>query len=338
MSLSKLLLRYSLLVSLMMILVISVTIVIGQTRPESWQVLFARQDAPNGDWTVYNLDVERGIYHRMYGDTTFDRLPQVSPDRRFVVWQDRRGILTLYDAETRLSEEIAYGDTPSWSPTSRQLAYPYNGYIRVVTLYDDGTFDDPQVIVNNRRNDVWSPRWSPNGESLVFSIYQEALRQVYIIDANGENLRDLIDGRATDYSPAWSPNGQYIAYASLGGGERNVYLTDATGDTSQLLTGDLSNEYINDLRWSSDNEHLSFISSRVGQSPQVFIIDTLGNTSNAYPTIPISTTHWSPDGSQVAFITPIDAHGAEVGVMVVDAESGDSDTLILTHGTLVILP
>lgn len=337
MSLSYLLTRNSSLLVVVFVVMIGLALLIGQRLPESWQVLFSQEDDA-GKWVVYNLDVERGIYYEMYPEISFERIPQVSPDRRFVVWQDRRGVLTLYDSETRQTEEIAYGDTPSWSPNSRQIAYPYNGYIRTVNIYDDGTFDAPEVIVNNRRNDVWSPRWSPDGNSLVFSIYQDALRQVYIIDADGTNLRDLISGRATDYSPAWSPDGQHIAYASLASGERDVYLTDATGNTSQLLTADLSNLYINDLRWSSDNAHLTFIASQVTQPPHLYIIGVDGTLLNSFITVPISTPQWSSDGTQVAFVTPIDSQQAEFGVMVVDVETGATDTMILSRGALIILP
>ena len=327
-------LRLMPLVMVAVLVVCVASIGIGQTLPESWQVLFARQDVA-GDWEIYNLDVTHGMFYKMYSDVMFPRMPQVSPDRRFVSYQDARGVLYIYDAETGHAHEIAYGDVPTWSPDSRQIAYPYNGYIRLVTLQDDGSFSDPQVIVNNHRNDVWSPVWSPDGRQLAFEIYQDSVRQVFVVESDGVNLRDFVGERATDYDPAWSPDGQYIAYASLVGGERDIYVSDVDGNYTELLTADLNNEYINDIRWSPTMTHLAFTSYR-SDPPTIFILNrtTRNDVLGPFDTISVGTMGWSLDGQHLAYVQS-DEGGSSINVVDID---GDSHQVLHTYGQVVILP
>ena len=60
-----------------------------------------------------------------------------------------------------------------------------------------------------------NPAWSPNGEQLAFEGFFEGRYEIFVMQADGSNVRRLTDHQDEgDYSsPAWSPDGKTIAFA-----------------------------------------------------------------------------------------------------------------------------
>jgi Tol biopolymer transport system component len=55
------------------------------------------------------------------------------------------------------------------------------------------------------------PRYSPNGETIVFASDRSGAENLWLIDADGENPRALTKGDKGQYiSPEWTPDGKYI--------------------------------------------------------------------------------------------------------------------------------
>ena len=80
----------------------------------------------------------------------------------------------------------------------------------------------------------WGPVWSPDGRQIAYSSDENGMPQLFVMDADGANARQLSD--VWGEYPAWSPDGSLIAFASSMGGstpfgdpDYDVWVMDADG-------------------------------------------------------------------------------------------------------------
>ncbi len=80
--------------------------------------------------------------------------------------------------------------------------------------------------------------------------------EIYVMDANGGNQRNLTNNPTDDRNPSWSPDGKRIAFTSDRDGNSEIYVMDADGGNQRNLTNnDRSDE---DPSWSPDGKRITF--------------------------------------------------------------------------------
>ena len=89
--------------------------------------------------------------------------------------------------------------------------------------------------------------WAPDGRSdgaikgtpggrIVYSSDANGRSDIWIMDADGGNQRQLTDDAPTDLSPTVSPDGRYVAFVSYRDGNRNLWRIDIDGRNLRQLT------------------------------------------------------------------------------------------------------
>ena len=121
----------------------------------------------------------------------------------------------------------------------------------IFTMDTDG--GEPIQITNNR-HDSYSPTWSPDRRQIAFNRDSH----IYVIDADGENLRQLTRHNDTrDLHPDWSPDGQLIAFDRFTDDRHaNIYTVDPVTRFVQRVTDFGFNAQ--SPKWSPDGQWILF--------------------------------------------------------------------------------
>ena len=161
---------------------------------------------------------------------------------------------------------------PAWSPDGRHIAYVDNCDIYVES--SDGRsrtriLDSSGCDFQNR--DTRSPVWSPNGRRIAFYFYgPDPNFDIYVVDANGDNLTRLTRNGADDMSPVWSPDSRRLAFYSDREGNFDIYVMDRDGDNVTSLTDNGADD--ENPVWSPDGSRIAFVSFRDGNR-EIYVID-----------------------------------------------------------------
>ncbi len=109
------------------------------------------------------------------------------------------------------------------------------GRTRLVTLSLDG--DDPprpfgEILPHEQ---VFGPRWSPDGGAVVASVLEaNAERHLFLFEPQGRTR--LTDGPVRDIEPAWSPDGRFIYFSGDRGGVHDLYRLELQSRQVERLT------------------------------------------------------------------------------------------------------
>lgn len=127
---------------------------------------------------------------------------------------------------------------------------------------------------------IWSPTWSPDDRQIAFSGIHGGITDIYVVDANGKNLRQLTDDKYGDLQPSWSPDGKTIAFATerspasdfsnLKLGPWQIATIDVATGAVSVLPGQAGLNL--NPQWSPDGRSIAFISDRTGLA-NVFLYD-----------------------------------------------------------------
>ena len=201
-----------------------------------------------------------------------------------------------------------------------------------------------QQNLTNNPSDDRDPSWSPDGKRIIFysnrdghAIDGRSTSEIYVMDADGGNPRNLTNDHNDDRFPAWSPDGKRIAFVSDRDGPRryfDIYVMDADGSNLQRLTNDPRDDRF--PAWSPDGERIVFGARRKGHfetkfavTYEIYVMDADGgnlqrlteNRKNDWG------PSWSPDGKRIAFASDRKGDLENINIYVMDADGGNEQRL-----------
>lgn len=174
---------------------------------------------------------------------------------------------------TRFSSAV-----PDWSPDGEKLIFNSDHDDEPVDVPDlwgmnlDGT--NKVEYLDSPPTADFNPQWAPSGETILFVSNRDGNYNLYLMDADGSNIRRLTDDPANEYNPCWSPDGTKIAYTSDRAGTTDVCVIDADGTNVTCITSHSGADHTPD--WSPAGDRIVFVSDRSGQI-DLWIVDADGS-------------------------------------------------------------
>jgi TolB protein len=154
---------------------------------------------------------------------------------------------------------------------------------------------------------------------IAFISRQTGNKELFVIDQDGANLRQLTRDRSITLSPAWSPDSREIAVTSYRDRNPDLVAVSLNGNGRRPLS---QQPGLNSApAWSPDGSHLALTLSKDG-NPEIYTMNRHGTelrrltNHSAIDTSP----SWSPTGRQIAFVS--DRSGSPQ-LYVMDAEGSN---------------
>ena len=184
--------------------------------------------------------------------------------------------------------------------TAKIMFGTYRGGNRELYLMNpDGS---EQVNITNHRADDVSGTWSPTGEQILFASDRDRKEDwdLYLMDANGQNVRPVFEKSAARSTPIWSPDSTHIAYTRTVGGMWYVYIATSDGKNEERFAIGGS------PAWSPDGNELAFVVRVAPDRLNIYLLNVrTRKQKHFFPPDDISTARepaWSPDGDKIAFM------------------------------------
>jgi len=217
-------------------------------------------------WNIFKVNIK----DKKLVQLTFNRgyHPAVSPDNEFIVYDSRGAMGTLQKirfedgkSETLAKKNLA-GNFSSWSPDGKYLIYTRNS-----KLWKFNLNSGEEMELYSMETIISRPSWSPDGSKIVFDAgnpRQNRNFDIYIINSDGTNLKQLTDHPKIDSQPHFSPNGKWIAFMSEQSGNRDIWIMKIDRSHKTQLTDNPKMDVW--PRWSPDGEKIAFGSQRHSKS------------------------------------------------------------------------
>lgn len=168
------------------------------------------------------------------------------------------------DLRTGRIERLTYGmraREPDVSPDGRLIAFTTNEagttHLVVAELHDiPGTAR--RLLENERFEQVFNPRFSPDGRFLAIERWQRGgYRDIALVEVETGRVTAITHDRAQDTSPVWSADGRTLYFSSDRTGIANIYAHDVASGRLSQITNVVAGAYQPAI--SPDGNHLVYV-------------------------------------------------------------------------------
>jgi len=236
-------------------------------RPDGQKIIFASShDDPqlnpdNNDQPVPGYQRDRGQY--VWEFTPYMNIYEANPDGTELI---------------PLTQGPAYHAECAYSNDGTRIVFASNesGSMNIYTMNADGT--GVKQITHTTTCYNGGCFFSPDCSEIVFRADRDIPHylQIYLINSDGSNERQLTNNHAVNWAPFWHPNGKVIAFTTSlhGHAHYEIYLLNIETNRHFRLTHDASFDGL--PAFSNDGSKIMWTSKRgPDNTSQVFIADFL---------------------------------------------------------------
>jgi Tol biopolymer transport system component len=215
-----------------------------------------------GRQALWTVDLNGNILAQVTSGNEIANSPRFSPDGARIVYQigsDIRAsrVVIQQIGNAAVTEIVADGENPSWSPDGKQIALARVSANRgSIWVYALDTMKGKQLTFST--NDESWPTWSPSGDWIAFQSTEAAgRRHLWKVPSAGGTPKQLTADETEDSHPQWNPaKADEILFLR---NHKNLFvLSESTGRVRQATSYRQSNVILDFPSWSFDGKTVYF--------------------------------------------------------------------------------
>ncbi|HSG44456.1 MAG TPA: DPP IV N-terminal domain-containing protein [Anaerolineales bacterium] len=255
--------------------------------PPTGKIAFACYIKQIDQICLMNADGTQRIQLTDFSATAF--YSSVSPDGTTVYFSSRHsGGYEIYSISVdggsteKLTNNIGSLYAPELSPNGEWIIFTNHGN-GLWLMRPDGK--NPHPLTG--RDDI-DPTWSADGSMIAFASSRAGARQLFVMNADGTNIRQVTNLDNMGGRSSFSPDGTKLAFYRGPTGDHNIYIINIDGTGLVQLTNGGDNL---GPSWSPDGNWIAFTSFRDGNN-EIYITHPDGTGLTRLTNSPISD--WQP--------------------------------------------
>ena len=214
------------------------------------------------------------------------------------------------------------GTVPEPSPTAVTAGTP------AATATAPGSSVSPLPTPTGTPTQVLQPTPMADAGRVAFHSERTGNFEIWTMQGDGLDLRQLTSETTRNVEPAWSPDGERIAFASARDDPDNLqlYQMNTDGSDQRSIFSDTQPYDNGSPRWSPDGQRIVYQSNREVQF-DIYTVKADGTDERRLTDHPRndSMPDWSPDGSKVVFVS--DREGPDT-LYIMDADGSNQRSLL----------
>ena len=190
-----------------------------------------------------------------------------------------------------------------------------------------GPLDTMKLIARSLADDIverFTGRRGVSATQIAFVSDKNGNKEVFLMEADGSEKRQVTQNGAINLFPSWSPDGRSLVYTSFRSGRADLWMVSRGPNRGRKLLELPEAKYRG--VWAPQDGTIAVVMSRDGNT-DLFSVKKSGRglkrltRSRAIETSPT----WSPDGEKLAFVS--DRSGGSPQIYVKDLASGEERRL-----------
>ncbi len=223
----------------------------------------------------------------------------------------------IYKAVDRAVFKTRRGDKGFWSG---KLAFINEESGSTEVCVSDLLFQKVTQITNDRASAL-GPKWSPDGNAIVYTSYKAGFPDIYNLDLRTNSRQVVANYKGLNTGARYSPDGSRMAMIISGGTNSDVWVREASGRMKNLTK---SRGLEAAPAWSPDGTRLVFSSDERG-GPQLYVMPSVGGSYRRLATNvsgDCAQPDWNPvHANKIAFSA---AMGSGRQIIIFDSSLGKS--------------
>lgn len=254
-----------------------------QWSPDGTKIVFTSNRIKRTEFCLFVMNADGSVPTLIYRPGVVCANPAWSPDGKKIALDANlyniRNIVVINADGTdpvNLTDDEFRNYNPTWSPDGSKIAFvsKRSGNPDIWVMNADGS--DLMNLTDSFADDEM-PAWSPDGTRIAFisnrhsmspemvlgkdetppdeltSILPDPDNDIYVMNADGTDVKDITNYNGHDFNPAWSEDGTKIVFDSFRDRKRDIFIMNADGSDVQQITNDKILDTTPDISVSRDS-------------------------------------------------------------------------------------